>query len=157
MDSLPEKIVSGGQAGADRAALDWAIKRGIPHGGWCPKGRKAEDGRIAKHYRLQETKSSAWKKRTEWNVRDSDGTVIFTIRDKLTGGSKATANFAEEAGKPCLHLSAESCNKQAAVFLMRFIRDNNIKTLNIAGPRASSQPEIGMFVTEVLDSAWGFQ
>lgn len=80
------KILSGGQTGTDRAALDWAIAHGIPHGGWCPKGRKAEDGPIDGRYQLQETPSSSYVERTEWNVRDSDGTVVFSIAAVLTGG-----------------------------------------------------------------------
>jgi Circularly permutated YpsA SLOG family len=84
------KIVSGGQTGADRAGLDWAIKNGIQHGGWCPKGRRAEDGPIDAKYQLQETPSSNYPQRTEWNVRDSDGTMIFSIGEYLTGGSLKT-------------------------------------------------------------------
>jgi hypothetical protein len=79
------KITSGGQTGADRAGLDWAIKNGIDHGGWCPKGRKAEDGTIQGQYQLQEASSGNYLQRTEWNVRDSDGTVIFSIGEELTG------------------------------------------------------------------------
>src|SRR6478735_3602017 len=89
-----ERVVSGGQTGADRAALDWAIAKGIPHGGWCPKGRKAEDGPIDNGYRLQETPSANYVQRTEWNVRDSDSTVIFSIGETLTGGSKKTVDLA---------------------------------------------------------------
>ena len=85
------KIVSGGQTGADRAALDWAIEYEIPHGGWCPKGRLAEDGAIPAQYRLQESQSKNYLQRTEWNVRDTDGTVIFTMEPHLSGGSKRTA------------------------------------------------------------------
>jgi predicted Rossmann-fold nucleotide-binding protein len=154
MDEPPQMILSGGQTGADRAALDWAIEHGIPHGGWCPKGRRAEDGPIAPQYQLQETKSSDWSQRTEWNVRDSDGTVIFTIDEKLTRGSKATAKLAEEAGKPCLHLSAKSHADNAAALLNQFISKDRIKSLNIAGPRASEEPEVADFVKAVLDTAW---
>jgi hypothetical protein len=77
--ALVEKIVSGGQSGADIAALDFAIERGIPHGGWCPRGRKAEDGTIDPRCNLQETPSGDYIQRTEWNARDSDGTVVFSI------------------------------------------------------------------------------
>ena len=78
-----EKIVAGGQTGADIAALDFAIERSIPHGGWCPLGRKAEDGTIDPRYTLKETPSSGYVQRTEWNVRDSDGTVGFSIAPVL--------------------------------------------------------------------------
>src|SRR5262249_54793182 len=72
-------IISGGETGADRACLDWAIENGIPHGGWCPKGRKATDGELDSKYRLKETPSEKYLERTEWNVRDSDATVVFTL------------------------------------------------------------------------------
>jgi len=74
------KIVSGGQTGADRAALDWAIRNGVPCGGWCPKGRRAEDGAIEAKYPLKESSSRSYLQRTEWNVGDSDGTVVFSLR-----------------------------------------------------------------------------
>ena len=78
-----EKIISGGQTGADRAALDWAIASGVPHGGWCPKGRKAEDGPIPSCYTLTESPSANYLQRTEWNARDADGTaVLFFLRKK---------------------------------------------------------------------------
>ena len=92
--SSPITIVSGGQTGADRAALDWALAHGMPCGGWCPKGRKAEDGPIDSKYPLKETPSSSYLQRTEWNVRDSDATVLFSIESALTGGSKKTVEFA---------------------------------------------------------------
>lgn len=89
-----EKIISGGQTGADRAALDWAIENNVPHGGWCPKGRRAEDGLIDAKYQLKETPSSHYPQRTEWNVRDSYGTVIFSLAERLSGGSLKTLEFA---------------------------------------------------------------
>ena len=86
---MVERIVSGGQSGADRAALDFAISRGIPHSGWCPKGRKAEDGAIDARYNLTETPSANYLQRTEWNARDFDGTVIFPSPPfSLAGASK---------------------------------------------------------------------
>ena len=88
------KIVSGGQTGADRAALDWAINNGVLYGGWCPKGRTAEDGPIDSGYQLQESHSSNYLQRTEWNVRDSDGTVIFSVGKRLSGNSFETLDAA---------------------------------------------------------------
>jgi len=99
-----EKIISGGQTGADRAGLVWAIKHGIPHGGWCPKGRRAEDGTI--QYQLKAPPSSNYLQGTEWNVRDSDGTVIFSVRKGLAGNSFETLEFAIKHRQPYLHLSA---------------------------------------------------
>ena len=105
MNSVPS-IVSGGQTGADRAALDWALEHGVACGGWCPKGRKAEDGVIHAKYPLKESSSSSYLQRTEWNVRDSDGTVIFSLAPKLTGGSLKTKEFARKRNKPWIHISA---------------------------------------------------
>ena len=147
------KIVSGGQTGADRAALDWAIERGVPHGGWCPKGRKAEDGPIDARYALQETSSADYLKRTEWNIRDSDGTVIFTMRPALTGGSKRTAEFAVKHRKACLHLHAGESVEDCAQRLAEFIHANSIRILNVAGSRGSKEPEVGAFVRTVLGAA----
>src|SRR4051812_32778465 len=107
MGTIIKKIISGGQTGADRAALDVAITVGIPHGGWCPRGRLAEDGLIDERYQLAETLDADSARRTEWNVRDSDGTVIFSMKDKLSGGSARTEEFALKYAKPCLHLSRE--------------------------------------------------
>lgn len=146
------KIVSGGQTGADRAALDWAISRGIPHGGWCPKGRLAEDGAIPAHYNLKETRSKAYPKRTEQNVIDSDGTVILSIKPKLTGGSKKTAELAAKHQKPWIHLHPGA--REPGARLRAFSDDNHIRTLNVAGPRASGEPTIAEFVIAVLNEAY---
>jgi hypothetical protein len=105
MNKIP-RIVSGGQTGADRAALDWALSHNLPCGGWCPKGRKAEDGTIDPKYPLKESSSASYLQRTEWNVRDSDATVLFSIAPSLGGGSKKTVEFAKNHNKPCLHLHA---------------------------------------------------
>ena len=102
----PIKIVSGGQTGADRTALDWAMAHNVPCGGWCPKRRKAEDGPIDPKYPLKETPSASYLQRTEWNVRDSDATVLFSIEPALTGGSLKTVDFARKHKKPNLHLCA---------------------------------------------------
>ena len=148
-----EKIISGGQTGADRAALDWAIEHGIPHGGWCPKARKAEDGPIDLRYNLQETPRADYLQRTEWNVRDTDGTVVFTANATLSGGSKRAAEFAQKHDKPCLHLSAQGGMGKAQQGLRDFIRQHGIKVLNVAGARASKEPDVGAFVTETLTLA----
>jgi CheY-like chemotaxis protein len=146
------KIISGGQTGADRAGLDWAIRSDLEHGGWCPKGRVAEDGPIPDRYRLQETPDADYLQRTEWNVRDSDGTVIFSVARQLFGGSLTTREFAASHQKPCLHLSAGSANDAAAA-LLKWLRQNQIRALNIAGPRASEEPGVAEFVTATLDAA----
>jgi len=148
-----DRIISGGQTGADRAALDFALAHGIPHGGWCPKGRRAEDGIIPDRYLLQETPSRDNSQRTEWNVRDSDATVIFTIGTTLTGGSKLTAEFAAKHGKPWLHLAkAESCDPAGK--LNEFLAIHAVRVLNVADSRASKEPEVAKFVEGVLTQAF---
>ena len=147
-----KKIISGGQTGADRAAFDLARKLNIPHGGWCPAGRLAEDGTIEDAYRLTETPSADPTQRTEWNVRDSDGTVILSISPKLTGGSAKTEIFARQHEKPCLHLSRERDGQRAIQLLSRFLSDNKIQILNVAGPRRSEEPQAAEFVSQTLEA-----
>lgn len=147
------KIVSGGQTGVDRAALEWALEHGFPHGGWCPKGRMAEDGIIPPQFQLTETSSDKYPVRTRRNVRDSGGTVIFSQEESLTRGTLKTAKIAKEIGKPLLHLVASLGVNEAATSLSKFIRENEIRVLNVAGPRASKEPDIGVFVKAVLTRA----
>jgi hypothetical protein len=149
------KIIRGGQTGADRAALDFAIEQKIPHGGWCPKGRKAEDGPIALRYRLRETPSVRYSQRTEWNVRDSDGTVVFSARARLSGGSAKTVFFARNLSKPVLHLSRKTDEDFAHECLVRFLRGHKIRILNIAGPRASEDRKVYDFVKQILTKGFG--
>jgi hypothetical protein len=147
------KIISGGQTGADRAALDWAIKRGLPHGGWCPKGRKAEDGAIDERYNLIETPSEDYSQRTEWNVRDSDATAVFSIQKELYGGTRLTAELAEKYKKPLIHLPQQDGRKDHAQRLRSFIEEFGVGVLNVAGPRASDEPGVYQFVLSALDQA----
>ena len=149
----PITIISGGQTGADKAGVDFAIYNNIPHKGWCPKGRKAEDGKISSQYQLQETPSADYLQRTEWNVRDSDGTVIFTMCKELTGGSKRTAEFASMHGKPLLHIYPGK-SYQLPGELLDFVTRNNLQTLNVAGTRGSKEPEVYRFALELLKAAF---
>jgi len=146
--------VSGGQTGVDRAALDFAIRHGIPHGGWCPAGRWAEDGRIEETYALRETPDSDCAQRTAWNVRDSDGTVIFTVAAHLSGGSALTQRLAVQYGKPCLHLARSRHGASAVAQLRAFLRRERIRVLNVAGPRLSVEPAAAEFATSVLEALW---
>ncbi len=157
-------ILSGGQTGADRAALDFALAHGIPHSGWCPRGRLAEDGSILATYQLSETPSRKYAQRTEWNVRDSDATVVFTLGEEVKGGSALTIELAQRLGKPWLHLSRDSLTSggggelavlQAAEQLNAFLVEHPVERLNVAGPRASQEPEIAAFVVSVLEAAIG--
>jgi hypothetical protein len=144
-------IISGGQTGADRAALDWAIAHSIPHAGWCPKGRLALDGPLDEKYSLKETPSGGYPQRTEWNVRDSDATVVFTLAPKPTGGSKKTCTLASKHGKPCLHLHPGLLG--AIDKFVSFVVGNNVRRLNLAGSRAEKEPGLYDWVTAVLDEA----
>ncbi|MBI5385952.1 MAG: putative molybdenum carrier protein [Verrucomicrobia bacterium] len=146
------QIISGGQTGADIHALDWAISKGLRHGGWCPRGRLAEDGPIPSRYELRETTTADYLQRTQQNVQDSDGTVIFTVARKLQGGTLATAQFALESGKPCLHIHAKST--RAAQSLAHFIHKHSIRRLNVAGSRASKEPGVGTLVHSTLEQAF---
>jgi hypothetical protein len=156
-------IVSGGQTGADRAALDFAIEHGIPHEGWCPRGRLAEDGPIAARYQLRETPARRYSQRTEWNVRDSDATVVFSIARKAAGGTRLTIEIAQRLRKHCLHLSrdemaASASGLPAAIAessgqLAAFLAAHSTRRLNIAGPRASQERGIGEYVKQVLQAA----
>jgi hypothetical protein len=100
-----EKIISGGQTGADRAAFDWAIENGISDGGWCPMGRGAEDGIISERYQLEETPDSNYEQRTMRNVRDADATLIVTLNGDVTGGSLLAREYARQIGKLYLHVN----------------------------------------------------
>jgi len=98
-----EKIISGGQTGAEQAALDVAIELNIPHGGWVPKGRKTENGRLPDKYHLKEISSINYPQRTELNVLDSDGTLVISYGD-LTGGPALARGLAKKHRRPCLHI-----------------------------------------------------
>ena len=134
------KIVSGGQTGVDRAALDTARALGLQSGGWCPGGRTAEDGRLRRCYLLVETPSQDYGQRTEWNVRDSDGTLIIN-RGCLDGGTLATARYALEAhAKPVymVKIGRRIRRERFRAWLGR----HRIRVLNVAGPRESKRPGI---------------
>ena len=140
--SLIERIISGGQTGADRAALDFAIGHGIPHGGWVPRGRKTEAGRLPDRYRLQEMPFATYWRRTERNVLAADGTLIVS-HGRLSGGCALTRRFAKLHGRPWLYVDLSRQAVEAAGNEVRaWIEQNDIHVLNVAGPRASQDPRI---------------
>jgi predicted Rossmann fold nucleotide-binding protein DprA/Smf involved in DNA uptake len=144
------RIVSGGQTGADRAALDAALQAGAPCGGWAPGGRMAEDGPLAARYPLQEIPGAGYIERTRANVADSDGTVILH-GGALEGGTLQTQRFCAELDKPCLVIAREQFDEsQAAAEIARFVAAHGIHRLNVAGPRASKQPQIYAYVHAVI-------
>ena len=148
------RIVSGGQTGADRAALHAAREIGVETGGWVPRGRWAEDGRVPDCYpNMTETESADPAQRTEYNVRDSDGTVVFS-RDDVSGGTKWTMDVAGTLRKPMLHLDLTTQSVEtAAGRLLEWTATERIEVLNVAGPRESEDPGIHAAVRAVLGVA----
>ena len=144
------KVISGGQTGADRAGLDFAIETGLEHGGYVPRGRKAEDGRIDDRYNLFELSTSSYPARTRRNIEESDGTVIFSLNRRLSGGTKLTLDLANKLGKPVLHIydtrkeriSNPDSLRLEIQALTDFLCSNKIEILNVAGPRESKEPGV---------------
>lgn len=138
--SLPT-IVSGCQAGVDRGAADVAREMSAPYWGWVPAGRRAEDGLLPEWYPVLETPSRDWLQRTEWNVRDTDATLILAPSETLEGGTKRTYEIAEAYGRPCVALTpyGDPCNSVS--MLLWWLEKYKIVSLNVAGPRASKWPQ----------------
>jgi len=147
------KIISGGQTGVDRAALDLALELGIPCGGWCPKGRKAEDGPIPDRYPLKETESNSYPVRTEMNVRDSDGTLILTW-GRPTGGTALTVRLAKRHKKPCMVIDLKNAGNQSSI--KDWLEKKQIGILNVAGPRESKNPGISKLAYDFLVDTFKF-
>lgn len=136
---MVRQVVSGGQTGVDRAALDVAMELELPCGGWCPKGRLAEDGTIPPRYPLRETPSAQYAQRTEWNIRDSDGTLVLSLGE-ISGGTAQTVAYAARIGKPCLVLDLlQPLTPETA---LAWVTAHQIQVLNIAGPRESKSPGV---------------
>ena len=133
------QIISGGQTGVDRGALDAAIALGIPHGGCCPRGRRAEDGRVPAQYRLAECDSERYAVRTELNLLSADATLILS-RGPLRGGTRLTARLARRHGKPCQVVDLEA--PPPAESILEWLAANRVSTLNVAGPRESQCPGV---------------
>jgi hypothetical protein len=142
---IVQKVMTGGQTGVDRAALDVALTLGIACGGWCPKGRRAEDGPIPDRYPLQETPDANVAQRTGWNARDSDGTLVIT-EGPATAGTASTIDLTVVFRKPCLVVdvsdSSDPASERSVAEIVAWIIENDIHTLNVAGPRESTAPGI---------------
>lgn len=152
-----ERVVSGGQTGVDRAALDAAMEAGIDCGGWCPSGRRAEDGPIPDRYPLTETDSERYLERTRLNVEDSDATLILTRRAP-TGGTRLTVEHAERTGRPfrIVDLTFPDDDGDAELTRLRdWIEENAVDVLNVAGPRESTRPGIHAAATAFLRRLFG--
>jgi hypothetical protein len=145
------KIISGGQTGVDRAALDAALIHGIDCGGWCPAGRLDESGKIPQHYPLKEMEQGSFAERTLQNVKDSDGTVII-FPGELRGGTKRTREFCESEKRAHQLIDAGRVSVDEALeLIIKFVRENGIRILNVAGPRASEWTEGYNYALRVLD------
>jgi hypothetical protein len=151
-----ERIISGGQTGVDRAALDVALERAIPCGGWCPKGRRAEDGRIPDRYPLEEASSFEYPERTRMNVEDADGTLIFT-RGSPQGGTLLTLKLAKKLRKPYMLIDLSQAEDPATI--LAWLCESRIRTLNVAGPRENEAPgiynQVFFFLEEMFKTAAG--
>jgi hypothetical protein len=141
------KLISGGQTGVDRGALEAAIELGIPHGGWCPRGRLAEDGQIPDRFQLQETDSPDYHVRTERNVLEADATLIIARRP-LSGGTELTFCMAAAHGRPCLVVNLDEPVDLAMV--RSWLQACQVRILNVAGPRESQSPGIASLTRKLL-------
>lgn len=153
--SRPRKVVSGGQSGVDRAALDSAREAGLETGGWCPRGRWAEDGPVPARYALRETPDADPAQRTRWNVRDSDATLIL-VRGVPTGGTALSLTCAREQGRPHLvvDVDADVDAKGPAERIARWLAELAPDVLNVAGPRESEAPGLGETARALLAACW---
>lgn len=150
---LVKKVISGGQTGVDRAGLDAAIELGIEHGGYAPKGRKAEDGQIPAIYNMEELTKGGFPTRTKKNIESSDGTVIF-CQGKPSTGTKLTVDHSEAIQKPFLVVDLDAVITPTAIRMIQdWVAKENIQILNVAGPRQSKAPMVAMMAKKILLTA----
>ena len=149
------QVISGGQTGVDRAALDAALECGFERGGFCPKGRKAEDGRIPSCYPLEELEDEYYPARTRKNIEAADATLLICGNGKECPGTKLTRNYCHELSTRILEAPLGVSYTPRPIVVARWIRDNEIEVLNVAGSRESTNPGIYAkskeFLVEVLN------
>jgi len=154
----PVRIISGGQTGVDRGALDFALWNGVECGGWCPPGRKSESGRIPERYPLREVEIPDYDERTRRNILDSDATLVITAGGKMEKGTRLTLKWAGEYGRPLYHLDLESMDIPGEAVmegLADWLGSTVTSTLNVAGNRESTSPGIGGLTVKILERLFG--
>ena len=152
--NLPGRIVSGGQTGVDRGALDFALGHGLECGGWCPPGRESESGRIPERYPLREVEIPDYQERTRRNILDSDATLVITLGGKMEEGTRLTIKWAGEYGRPVFRLDLRCPgmpDADALAELARWMGSGGISTLNVAGNRESTSPGISGLTVKILE------
>ncbi|MFY8042654.1 MAG: putative molybdenum carrier protein [Rhodoferax sp.] len=151
--SPPQLILAGGQTGVDRAALDWAITMNITHGGWCPRGRTAQDGPLPERYKLRETEATGYSQRTRMNVRDGDATLIIHL-SPLAGETQLTLRFANEMNKPVRMVDLSKDWLSQSIQVQTWWTGLGLKSLNMAGPSEDRVPGIYALTMEFLQQLW---
>lgn len=149
----PQLILSGGQTGVDRAALDWAISCGIAHGGWCPRGRTAQDRPLPERYGLKETEATGYSQRTRMNVRDADATLIIHS-GPLAGGTRLTYRFVNELQKPFQMMDLCKDKASQTALIQSWWRALGLCSLNVAGPSEERSPGIHAHTIQCLQQLW---
>lgn len=149
----PELVLSGGQTGVDRAALDWAIAMDMAHGGWCPRGRITQDGPLPERYHLKETEAAGYSQRTRMNVRDADATLIIH-HGPLTGGTRLTCRFVDEMKKPVQMVDLDKAWPSQTVKVQAWWTELGLHSLNVAGPSEERMPGIHALAMQFLQQLW---
>jgi hypothetical protein len=153
MDFLPQKIISGGQTGVDQGALDFALSRGIECGGWCPKGRQSETGRIPEKYPVREVENEDYNERTRRNIQDSDATLLITVGNRMEAGTRLTLEWAQGVGKPIFHIDLavqEESLENRIREVISWYESHSINILNVAGNRESTAAGIQQNTFDIL-------
>lgn len=157
LDAWPgaiRRIISAGQAGAERAGLDWAIGHGIAYGGFCRRRRKSKSGPGAENNGLIETPSRSSARCEERNVMESEGTLIFTCKQGMNSGARRIEAFSRKHGRPVLHVWRAAPLSWTVGAVRAFARDHGMGVVNVTGSRRSKEPAVIQFVQEVLTSAF---